>query len=186
MLFRSWLAGQNILHIFGQEFIAGWLPLVILAGGQLVNAGTGGIAYILIMSGHQYHKLFGDLLLVILNILLNIYLIPRWGLVGAAVATSISMASVNILRAFQVYVMLKTHAYNWLYLKPIGAGLLAGILGIGLRPWLQDMHFFLALIIMALFILTTYSVSLWGMRLEKNDKMILSKIKNKINKKIGA
>jgi O-antigen/teichoic acid export membrane protein len=178
------LSGQDILHIFGQEFIAGWLPLVFLAGGQLVNAGTGGIAYILIMSGHQYQKLFGDVLLVILNILLNIFFIPRWGLVGAAVATSISMGSVNILRVLQVYAMLKIHAYNRVYLKPIGSGILAGFLGFGLQSWLPAMHFILALMIMATFILITYTLSLWVMGLEKNDKMILNKINKKI-KKIG-
>jgi O-antigen/teichoic acid export membrane protein len=177
-----WAGGQHILHIFGQEFVSGWLPLVILAGGQLVNAGTGGIAYMLIMSGHQYHKLFGDVLLVILNFLLNIVLVPRWGLLGAAVATSISMASVNLLRVVQVYVLLKVHSYNWLYIKPIGAGILAGFSSFVLRDWLPSMHFILALIIISVIILMIYALSMWAMRLEETDKMILGKIRQKIGK----
>ena len=175
-----WLAGKDLLHVFGQEFVAGWIPLVILAGGQLVNAGTGGIAYMLIMSGHQYHKLYGDLLLVILNFMLNLFLIPRWGLLGAATATSISMASINILRVFQVHFMLKIHAYNWLYLKPIGAGLLAALVGFILRPLLPAMHYILALTIISGIILTTYVISFWSMRLAETDKIILSKIRKRL------
>ena len=48
------------------------------------------------MSGHARQKFAGDLLFTVLNIVLNLVLIPRWGLLGAAVATSISLTGMGI------------------------------------------------------------------------------------------
>jgi O-antigen/teichoic acid export membrane protein len=38
-----------------------------------------------------------------LNIILNVVLIPRYGIVGAAIATTISMVTWNVIAAFYVY-----------------------------------------------------------------------------------
>lgn len=175
-----WLAGQDILRVFGSEFSVGWLPLVVLSIGQLVNAGTGGIGYMLIMSGHQYLKLLSDVVLVSLNIVLNILLIPRWGLLGAAVATAISIAGVNIIRGVQVYIILKVQAYTWSYFKPLGAGIITAITGLLVRHWFSSVHFFISLIVMGGIVILSYSILLWGMGLEESDKMILKKLKKKL------
>ena len=170
------IASQDILRIFGPEFATGWLPLIILGAGQLVNAGTGGVGYMLIMSGHQYSKFLGDLILATTNVVLNIVLIPRWGLLGAATAMAISISGVNLLRAGQVYIVLRVHAYNWGYLKMVGAGILAAFGGFTVRHWLPPMHFFLSLAITAGVVLSVYAVLLWRMRLEEVDELILRKI----------
>lgn len=171
------VASQDILRIFGPEFATGWLPLIILSAGQLVNAGTGGVGYMLIMSGHQYSKFLGDLIMAIANVLLNIILIPRWGLFGAAAAMAISIGGVNLLRAGQVYIILRVHAYNRGYLKLIGAGILAALGGFIVRHWLPPMHFFLSLMVTAGVVFLVYVIVLLrGMHLDEADKIILWKI----------
>jgi len=174
------LAGNDILRIFGPGFELGWMALLILSAGQLINAGTGGIGYMLIMSEHQYLKLLGDILLVVMNIILNILLIPRWGLTGAAAATAISIAGVNILRGLQVYFILNIQAYNWSYLKPLSAGIISVLIGFATQHWLPPVHFLLSLSIKSGVIIIIYALLLWSLHLDEGDKAILKKIMKKL------
>lgn len=167
---------KDLLQIFGPEFSIGWLSLVILATGQIVNVGTGGVDHMLVMSKHQYHKLCGDLVLTITNVVLNILWIPKWGIIGAAMATGISIAGVNLLRIVQVYLVLDVQPYNQSYLKAIGAGGFAMICGIIVRNLLLPMHFVISLIVTACNILLIYTFLLWLFRLEEADQKILGKI----------
>ncbi len=169
-------AGKDILHFFGSDFTVGWAPLVILGAGQLLNAGTGGVGYMLIMSGHQYLKLISDVVLVAMNILLNILLIPKWGILGAAAATSISIAGVNIVRAVLVYLTLKIQAYDRSYIKPLAAGLLTLPIIFLIRHWLSSVHFLISLLVVGGIGVLIYALILWGMRLEESDKLILRKV----------
>lgn len=175
------MAGQDILRIFGQAFAVAWLPLLVLDLGQLVNTGTGGVGYMLVMSGHQYLKLLGDLALATTNIVLNLVLIPRWGLLGAAAATGISIAGMNLLRMVQVYVTLGVQAYDRSYLKVVAAGVLAALSGLGVHYWLPPVHFpFLAIITTGV-VLSVYTISLWRMGFEEADKIILEKIRKRLS-----
>lgn len=176
-------SGKEILHIFGSEFVLGWLPLLILSVGHLVNASAGTSGYMLIMTGHHYQKLFSDISLVVINIILNILLIPRWGLIGAATATAISFAGVNIMRGVQVYLTLKIHAYNWSYLKPLGAGIISGLVGLIVDYVLPPTHFLISLILTSGAVFLSYAISLWALHLDENDRMIIKKIQNKLKLK---
>lgn len=82
------LAGKHLLGMFGPEFPGGYIPLVILGAGQLFNALTGPSGLLLTMTGRE-RQLAGLLsLALLLNAALNWMLIPVWGVVGAAAATS--------------------------------------------------------------------------------------------------
>jgi O-antigen/teichoic acid export membrane protein len=65
--------------------------LVILTIGQFINALAGPVGYLMTMTRYQNEA---ALILVVsagLNIGLNIFLIPAYGLIGAALATAGSM-----------------------------------------------------------------------------------------------
>jgi O-antigen/teichoic acid export membrane protein len=171
---------KNILGIFGSDFTAGWLPLIILGAGQLLYSAAGALSYMLIMSGHQYHKLLGDFAIVITNLILNIILIPRWGLIGAAVATSISIVTVNLVRMIQVYLILRVHAFSWNYLKIIGAGVITALSGFFVRSLLQTENYLLLLAATSGTIIIVYALLVWGFGIEEADKMIFKKIQAKI------
>ena len=87
------VGGKFFLSIFGPEFTAGYICLVVLAVGQLVNSLTGPSGLLLSMTGHE--RRLGALLFLalVLNTVLNYLLIPLYGILGAAAAT----AAVNIL-----------------------------------------------------------------------------------------
>ena len=85
-----------ILDLFGSEFLAGSTPLFVLVIGQLVNALTGPVGFLLSLSGHERRSTTVYGCCTLLNVGLNLVLISRFGMTGAAVATSVSLAIANL------------------------------------------------------------------------------------------
>ncbi len=91
-----------ILNFFGSDFIIGVTALWVLMFGQFINALTGPVGSLLNMTNK--HVLFNKIILLCsaLNIVLNYFMIQRYGITGASVATSISLILLNILPFFYV------------------------------------------------------------------------------------
>lgn len=89
--------GHTILGIFGEGYQIGYVPLLILVCGQLVNALTGPVDFLMYMTGHQQQSLRILALATALNLVLNLVLIPFYGLVGAAIATATTTMFWNFL-----------------------------------------------------------------------------------------
>jgi len=85
-----------ILASFGPEFAPASTAMIVLALGQLVNAGAGSVGYLLSMTGHQNESARVLAWTALVNISLNYVGITYFGLTGAAVATAFSMALWNI------------------------------------------------------------------------------------------
>ena len=89
-------APELILGIFGPEFKGASVAFIILSLGQFVNVSVGLVVYLLTMSGH--HRVIRNIFFgcAFINLLLNSFLIPRFGVNGAAVATALSIATLNL------------------------------------------------------------------------------------------
>jgi O-antigen/teichoic acid export membrane protein len=95
-------AARPLLGLFGREFVAGRDVLPILLLGGIVNAFTGIVAYFLTLTGRERHGLAIFAAALALSILLNLVLIPRFGAVGAAIASSSATIAWNF--AMLIYV----------------------------------------------------------------------------------
>jgi O-antigen/teichoic acid export membrane protein len=92
------LFGKDILSlVFGTSYTAAYMPLAILCLGQVINAGMGSVGLILNMTGNERETLKGVAVATVFNVVLNIILIPRYGSVGAAAATAVSIVVWNLL-----------------------------------------------------------------------------------------
>lgn len=80
------LFGRQILGLFGEEFVVGYWVMMILALSQLIIALLGPGAAILNATGHQNSCLRVFLVAFALLLVLNILLVPKLGLPGAAMA----------------------------------------------------------------------------------------------------
>lgn len=89
------LAGPYLLMLFGVEFVSGYVPMLILIGGQIINALTGATGLILVMTGRQTILVWTLFASLIINIFLNLVLIPLYGPTGAAAASFASVAFWN-------------------------------------------------------------------------------------------
>ncbi len=90
------IAARPLLSMFGPAFEAGQPVLLVLAGGQLINAGAGSVGYLLQMTGHEMVNLNVLIAAVLIDVILLLTLVPLMGCVGAAIAGALSMALWNI------------------------------------------------------------------------------------------
>ncbi len=89
--------GIEILSfIYGNEYSVGYRALVIISIGQAINAFFGSSIAILTMSGNEKFVINGMFLSVAINIILNIVLIPGFGIDGAAIGVAVSMLVWNL------------------------------------------------------------------------------------------
>jgi O-antigen/teichoic acid export membrane protein len=94
---------DSIAGLFGAEFRSASLYLIILATGQFINIATGSVSMLLMMTGNERTLQNITAATGLMNIVLNAALIPSWGAAGAAIATAISVACLNIACLFMVY-----------------------------------------------------------------------------------
>lgn len=92
-----------VMGLFGPEFEVGASVLVILALGQFVNVSTGSVGFVLIMTGRERMARNNAAVAAGVNIVLQVLLIPRFGAVGAAIATAVSVALLNLTAAYLVH-----------------------------------------------------------------------------------
>lgn len=95
--------GGQILPIFGAEFAEGSSVLLFLIIGQLVNALSGPVLYILNMTGKEVVARNIVLAAAVLNLVLNYILIPLYGIEGAAIAATLSMIVWNLGALIYIY-----------------------------------------------------------------------------------
>jgi O-antigen/teichoic acid export membrane protein len=102
------IAPEFVLGFFGPEFKAVAPVLVILCIGKFFSACCGPVGSFLNMTGQQVPM--GRIMVVsaVMNAVLNFLLIPRFGLIGAAVATTISVVAWNVAATLRVY---RTHGF---------------------------------------------------------------------------
>ena len=91
---------------FGFAFEAGAACMVCLALGQLVNALCGPVMYLLNMTGHERVAQRIVWVAAILNLALNIWAIPRFGILGAAASTAATMELWNVAAAVAAHMRL--------------------------------------------------------------------------------
>mgnify|MGYP002335706534 FL=1 len=91
------LLGRQLLALFGEAFTEGYWLLPILFAGILAKALIGPGEVLLSMAGHQKLCVLVYGVVLVASILLNIILIPRYGLTGAAIATAIAMMIETLL-----------------------------------------------------------------------------------------
>ncbi|NOG56825.1 MAG: oligosaccharide flippase family protein [Bacteroidetes bacterium] len=90
-------ANEFILEFFESDYaIAKW-SLIILALGQLVNVATGAIGQLLNMTGGHKILALVSAISTGLNLILNFWLIPIYGITGAAISTAIAIIVNNLL-----------------------------------------------------------------------------------------
>lgn len=92
------LIGQLFLQlVFGPEFNSSYLPALILFVGQMVNAVTGPVGLLLAMAGYERYVAKAKGIAMVVNILAGVALVPVLGIIGAAIAVSVSLAISNVL-----------------------------------------------------------------------------------------
>jgi O-antigen/teichoic acid export membrane protein len=108
---------RSLMLIFGPAFQSGTAVVMIGAVGQVFNCAVGSVGFLLLMSGNQAQLMKIQAVNAVLMISLNVLLVPRFGIAGAAIATTITTVTTNIWALISVRRIVKVFPYNAGYLK---------------------------------------------------------------------
>jgi len=107
------LFGKWFLLLFGPEFVAGLYPLILMCIAEFVVISFGALIVLLIMTGHTREAFFGTSLSTLLNIIINFLLIPKYGMMGAAMALTVGHLMSAILMSYFVRKKLRISPEAW-------------------------------------------------------------------------
>ena len=94
--------GTEILRLFGENFTAMKWELIILAGGQVVNASVGCVRIAAVMTGHQTQSAWIQVPCSVLTSFAMVFGAWQYGSMGVAVATAVGTGGTAI--ALWIYV----------------------------------------------------------------------------------
>jgi len=98
LLFFLVLSLEDILRLlYGIDFLTALFPCLILSASQMINVFFGPVQMLLNMSGRERIVARTMPYAIIINVILNIVLIPWFGSIGAAVSSLISLSLWNFL-----------------------------------------------------------------------------------------
>ncbi len=104
------ILGEMILSFFGNEFVSGYDALLFLLFGQFINVSSGSVGLFLNMTGKEKQFARITFFIALINITLNLVLIPNYGFTGAAFASMVCLILWNVIgnivikREFNFYI----------------------------------------------------------------------------------
>lgn len=126
----AWLivSGEGVLSVFGSDFRGGYAALVVLAGAQVVDSAAASVSSCLAMTKYQRFNVMNILVMAVVSVALNVVLVPRMGILGAAVATAAAIVLVNVARLVEGRVLLRVFPFDRSSLKLVAtAAVLIGL-----------------------------------------------------------
>ena len=112
---------EFFLYFFGNGFVAASMCLSILAIAHIISSPSTLPNIIIYMSGRSDVTAKNNTLLLIANIILNYFLIKKFGIIGAAISAGICFVGISTVRIVEVLTIIKIHPFSIDLLKPVGA-----------------------------------------------------------------
>ena len=104
--------GSQALAIFGHSYRAGYPVMVVLCIAMLAGALTGQVDVVLITSGKSSWSMLNGLLVLVTNVGLDLWLIPRHGILGAAIAWATAIIVSNTVPMIQLAAVFRLQPIN--------------------------------------------------------------------------
>ncbi len=181
----SVLYPEQLLAVFGESFVSGAPALVILAVSELIIAGTGICGSLIDMTGHTGAKLVNSVVWMVVLLGTSLWLIPRYGILGAATASLIATGVVNLLRVSQVWFLEHLSPYDRSYWKPATAALGAYLAGLAMLRFLPIEPSLWSVAAQALAVVGTYLGLTLIFRLAPEDRLVIGRVGRRLGRFVG-
>ena len=156
--------------LFGSSYIEAAPALRLLALGYFVHAFLGPNGNTLVVIGKPRRVMWAMLTGVILNIILNISLIPIMGITGAAIATASAYIIFNMITATILYSISKIQPFTKNYLKPVAASLIPiAIIYVLVQNFLSPLSLWMLPLLLILFLVVYGLAVLFTKSFDKED-----------------
>ena len=108
----SALFAPFLIQTFGAGYASGGTVVVILCLSMLVATACGPVDVVLLMGGRSQWSMLNTGTALVVNIGLDLILVPRFGIVGAAVGWSVGIAVNNLVPLYQVHRFVGIHPFG--------------------------------------------------------------------------
>lgn len=141
VMFATWpfylsfvVQAKWLMQVFGDEYVRGAQVLQLLSAAMLVATACGAVDAVLLMAGRSSWSMINAWVSLATNVSLNVWLIPRLGITGAAVAWMASILVSNLLPLVQVRFGVGVHPFGRItfYAAVVPVVLFA------IAPWIVD------------------------------------------------
>ncbi len=129
----------TVMRVFGSGYSSGWPVVLTLCLCMLVASAVGLVDVVLIMAGRTTWNLANTLLALVVNVGLDLLLLPRIGLIGAAIGWGAAVLLTNLIPLAQIHHLLKLHPFGRSVAVAMASalatfGCVAGIVRLALGP----------------------------------------------------
>ena len=164
---------DDFYSMLNQDGYSIGIPIVIIVSfGKLYSMSIGCINNIISNSKYYYYTFWFSLFSSVLAVILNIYLITEFGVIGAAYATLIVLAIMNSLKIYLVKVKFKIHPYSRDTIKIIILSVLTYFIFSNLKLGFQPV---INIIVKSSLILILYTLSAYIFKLSDDVNIFIDK-----------
>lgn len=169
--------------IFGPSYVQASNALRILALGGLIQVVVGPAAVTLVVTGNTKLNMLDDLFGIIMDILLNFFLIPTMGIIGAAIASSVSFAIVSLLKSVQILWLYKMNSFTLNFIKPLITStlIISIIYVIFMRFFYTHITIWILILFFLLILVTYFTCFIITRSIDKEDIIMLQEIGKLLN-----
>ncbi len=102
----------TIMDAFGHGYHSGWPVATLLCLCMLAATGVGLVDIVLIMAGRTTWNLFNTVSALVVNIVVDVVLLPHIGLIGAAIGWGTAILLTNIVPLAQIHHLMRVHPFG--------------------------------------------------------------------------
>ncbi len=164
---------DDFYNMLNQEGYSIGIPIVIIVSfGKLYSMSIGCINNIISNSKYYYYTFWFSLFSSVLAVILNIYLITEFGIIGAAYATLIVLAIMNSLKIYLVKIKFNIHPYSRDTIKIIILSVLTYFVFSNLQLGFQPV---INIIVKSSLVLILYTLSAYIFKLSDDVNIFIDK-----------
>lgn len=180
LFFMFFFPDLIIKFLFGTEFLEAQIPLRILAIGMFFLNLSEVPNRLITMKGRPKMILADMLIMVAVNASLNFWLIPIYGITGAAISTSTTLVILSIVFSLQSHKLLGILPLRRKMLNVLIAGTISALFTFLIKTYLEPT--LIASIFSVIFFISLYVLILiFSKAFDKNDLLILKETLSKLN-----
>jgi len=178
------LFSESIIRVmFGVDYIGGAVPMSILAFAFFLYALFGNANAVLQVYGKTKMILNCYFIGAGVNFILNLLLIPMYGINGAAIATGFSYALMGVLYMFFVWRIAKMQPFRLNHIKPVYASIISVLAVYGITKYFMVGSLPALIVMLFVFFILYFFLLLILKSFEEGDLVIMRAIDERLGMK---
>ncbi len=175
---------EEILRIFGESYVNAKYIFYLLLIGQIFNVLVGPVGYLITLSGYSKLTFLNIFISFILETVLNVVLIPKYGAFGAAITYSCITIFLNLLRITQTRILFKFTSFskNQFIILAISSLIVVFVKLLKIQYFGNFNYNFI--LISLIFTIILYLLSLRALKWDSEDSFLINYLREKIQLKI--